>query len=48
MNNNITIITTLYKTPPDKLKNLNQYKSFKLKFLNKREVYFLKKIAKNT
>ena len=31
MNNNITVITTLYKTPPDKLKNLNQYKSFKLK-----------------
>ena len=31
MNNNITIITTLYKTPPDKIKNLNQYKSFKLK-----------------
>ncbi len=31
MNNNITTITTLYKTPPNKLKNLNQYKSFKLK-----------------
>ena len=31
MNNNITTITTLYKTPSDKLKNLNQYNSFKLK-----------------
>ena len=31
MNNNITIITTLYKTPSDKLKNLSQYNSFKLK-----------------
>ena len=38
MNNNITTITTLYKTPSDKLKNLNQYNSFKLKYLNKKEV----------
>ncbi len=30
MRNNITIIITLYKTPLEKLKNLNQYKKFKL------------------
>ena len=30
MNNNITTIITLYKTPEDKLKNLKQYRSFPL------------------
>lgn len=30
MKNNITTIITLYKTPLEKLKNLNQYKAFKL------------------
>ena len=30
MKNNITTIITLYKTPLEKLKNLNQYKAFQL------------------
>ena len=29
MKSDITVILTLYKTPHDKLKNLEQYKTFK-------------------
>ena len=38
MNNNITTITTLYKTPSDKLKISINIIHLNLKYLNKKEV----------
>ena len=46
MNNNITTIITLYKTPKDKLKNLKQYRSFPLFIFEQEGSIIQKKIQK--
>ena len=47
MKNNITIIITLYKTPLKELKNLKQYKSFKLKIFEQEGSITSKKKIEN-
>ena len=47
INKNITIIIILFKTPINKIKNLKQYKNFKLLILDQGSLINKKKIIKN-